>query len=58
MSVIISLENPQQYPRMDALIPLLIALGLLVGLDLLALRLGSDSREPMRDDRARRTSRP
>jgi hypothetical protein len=43
---------------MDALIPLLIALGLLVGLDLLALRLGSDSREPMRDDRARRTSRP
>ena len=53
-----SLRNPHQNLRMDALLPLLIAIGLLVGLDLLALRLGADSREPMRDDRARRASRP
>jgi hypothetical protein len=58
MSVIMSLGNPHQNLRMDPLLPLLIALGLLVGLDLLALRLGADSREPMRDDRARRASRP
>lgn len=37
---------------MDALLPLVIAAGLLIGIDLLALRFGADSREPMRDDRA------
>ena len=38
---------------MDGLLLLLIGLTLIIGLDLLAMRHGFDSREHIRDDRAR-----
>jgi hypothetical protein len=42
---------------MDSLLPILAVLALLIYLELLALRFGADSREPMPDDRAPRASR-
>ncbi|HEX2221943.1 MAG TPA: hypothetical protein VHK06_05410 [Candidatus Limnocylindria bacterium] len=42
---------------MDGLLPVLILLASLIALDLLALRLGADSRDRMPDTRARRAAR-